>query len=169
MNDIEEASAFFNCILFADDSTFLNSMNTDLTIVHSNVINDELAKIHDWLAINRLSLNIKKTKFMIFHTINKRIFIPKIKIAGIDIERVHNFNFLGLTINENLSWKDHIEKIANKVSKIFGIINKLKHYLPLYILKQMYFCLIQSQFNYSILAWGYDLTRLTKLQKKMCA
>ena len=69
---------------------------------------------------------------MIFHTRGTRLdYIPKIAINGTSIERVHNFNFLGLTINENLSWKPHVDKIANKISKYSGILARLKHfYLP---------------------------------------
>ncbi len=54
----------------------------------------------------------------------------QLKMVQIQIERVHEFNFLGLTINEHLNCRDYIDKISNKISKTMGILNKLKHFLP---------------------------------------
>ena len=105
---------------------------------------------------------------MIFHTQGTRFnYIPNIVINSTIIERVQNFNFLGLTINENLSWKAHVDKIANKISKYSGILSRLKHFLPPYILKTIYCSIVQSNLNYSLLAWGYDCNRLIILQKKI--
>ena len=170
MNDIQEASAAFSSVLFADDSTFINSMNASIHTNTTNAdlelfLNVELAKIYDWLAINKLSLNISKTKYMIFHAANTTIqFVPHLSINDTSLEKVKNFNFLGLTINENLSWKPHGDKISSKISKYCGVLNRLKRFLPIDILRLIY-C-IQSNINYSILSWGYDCGRLVKLQKK---
>ena len=90
----------------------------------------------------------------------------ELKINDISLERVSDFCFLGLIINEHLSWKSHIDKISNKISKFNGILNKLKHFVPKHILRSLYCCLIQSQMNYCILAWGSDSNRLAKNQKK---
>ena len=167
MNDIVKASSFFKYILYADDT------NLQATLRASDEDNDklvlELNKIRDWLAVNKLSLNILKTKYMIFHPKGKNIthLIPHIVFDGIEIERVENFNFLGLIINEHLSWKPHTDCVANKISKYVGILNKLKHFIPADILKTLYNSMIQSHLNYSILAWGFECNRLVKLQKKI--
>ena len=87
-------------------------------------------------------------------------------INGTKLERVSNFIFLGITLNENLSWKHHIDKVATKISKYIGILNRLKHYLPEYVLRIIYCSLIQSQLIYAILTWGFASSRLEKLQKK---
>ncbi len=81
------------------------------------------------------------------------------------IDRVHEFNFLGLTMNENLNWKSHINKISNKVSKCIGILNKLKHFLPLKTKVPLYSSLILSHLNFAVLVWGYECERIIKLQK----
>ena len=77
MNDIPEASPLFKYIIFADDTSLLHAMNLSVPLTletnNNQLINLELSKIHDWLAVNKLSLNIKKTKFMIFHLPNKDI------------------------------------------------------------------------------------------------
>ena len=118
MNDIYIVSDKFSSILYADDTT-LDSPLCSFDVVNqskslnietvSNNINLELKKITDWLAVNKLSLNAKKTKFMVFHYPQKKLtnLIPKLKIHDIQIERVSEFNFLGLTVDENMSWKAH--------------------------------------------------------------
>ena len=81
------------------------------------------------------SLNNSKTKLMIFHNIQKTLKnkeIPMVKINNVLIERLSVFNFLGIQIEENLSWTPHKNCIANKLSRICGIITRLKQYVPLY-------------------------------------
>ncbi len=60
---------------------------------------------------------------MIFHTANKNVESLELMIDNIKIDSVHEFNCLGLTMNENLNWKSHINKISNKISKCIGILN----------------------------------------------
>ena len=129
-------------------------------------INSELAKVYDWLAVNKLSLNVKKTnKYLIFHAINKRIegVVPDLTINGIPLERVQTFNFLGLLLNENMSWKPHIDLLSDKLAKCAGVLNKLKRFLPIHILRTLYFSMAQSRMMYSILTWGFDYYRIEKL------
>ena len=172
MNDIPNSSDIFNFLLFADDTSLkscLDIKKTNFSLPHTaDIINQELQKVHDWLAVNKLSLNVKKTKFMVFHTSQKNIkaYIPKLKIGGGDIERVTNFNFLGLKLNEKMSWKPHVDMISNKVSKYIGVLNRLKRQLPGFILKTIYISIIQSNLNYSITAWGFNCGRLKRIQKK---
>ena len=108
MNDIHTVSDNLNFISYADDTTlscpissFARERNDDIELV-SIVINSEQDKIADWLAVNKLSLNVQKTKFMIFHY-HQRIIagndIPRLMINNTLIEQVTKFNFLGLTVN----------------------------------------------------------------------
>ena len=155
MNDIPNCSNYFNFILYADDTTLSNTIQIpSLSPIN---MNNELAKIYDWLAVNKLSLNISKTKYVISHAINKRIegVIPDLAINGIPLERVKNFNFLGLLLNENMSWKPHIDLLANKFAKCAGVLNKLKHVLPIHILRTLYFGMVQSRMMYCILTWVF--------------
>ncbi len=76
-------------------------------------------------------------------------------------------NFLGLTINEHLNWKSHIDKLANKISKTMGVLNKLKHFVPLIARVIIYNLLILSHLNYCILAWSYRCERINKLEKRL--
>ncbi len=90
-----------------------------------------------------------------------------IKIENTYIERVKEFDFLGLIINENLNWKAHINKIANNISKSMGILNRLKHFLPISAKLHIYNALILSHLNFQILAWEHQRERIIKLQKKI--
>ena len=105
---------------------------------------------------------------MLFHHPQRRIdnCIPKLHIRETEIERVTEFNFLGLTIDENLNWSAHTQKIANKISKTIGVLNRLKRHVPIYVLRMLYNALILPHIQYSILCWGYKGNRIIKLQKR---
>ena len=141
-----------------------NSLNpTNLTEVTNN-INDELSHVHEWLLINKLSVNVSKTKFMIFHHQKRRI--DTLKLDSEPIEHVSEFNFLGLTLDEHLSWKPHVQKVANKTSRTIGILRRLKNIIPISVLRTLYNTLILPHFHYCILSWGFRMGRLKLLQKR---
>ena len=166
MNDIPNCTEYFNFILYADDTTL--SSTIQIPSMSDFNINTELAKVYDWLAVNKLSLNVSKTKYVIFHAINKRFqgVIPDLEINEIPLERVKFFNFLGLQLNENMSWKPHIDLLSNKLAKCAGVLNKLKRVLPIHVLRTLYFSMVQSRMMYCILTWGFDYYRIEKLQKR---
>ena len=136
--------------------------------LQTNCINGELLKINQWLGA-KLSLNVTKTKFMVFHMHNKSVSYPDLQINGNKIERVTEFNFLGLVLQSNLSWNKHINHISLKVSKAIGIIHRLKSVYPLSVLLTLYNTLVLPHFNYCILSWGSVVKEnhhLYLLQKK---
>ena len=73
-----------------------------------------------------MSLNVNKSKFMIFHCPQRKINIPVLKINVTNIECVENFDLLGITLNQYMNWKTHISKLSNKISRTIGILNRLK-------------------------------------------
>ena len=169
INDIIHSSTVFRFIIFADDTTLYTTLNTQEDI--NDILNDELVKINNWLKVNKLSLNVAKTKAMLFHMPQKRILNLRLKIAGSNIEFIDNFNFLGITINKHLNWTKHmdIKLLSAKIAKTVGILNTLKHVLPINILKMIYNSLILCHLNYGILLWGAQHNandKLHKLQKK---
>ena len=66
-----------------------------------------------------------------------------------------------------MSWKSHIDFLSNKLAKCAGVLNKLKRFLPIHILKTLYFSMAQSRMVYGILTWGFDYYRIEKLQKRL--
>ena len=141
MNNIPNSSRHLDFILYADDTTLFNTIEISSPYEDSDpfkTINDELHKVSNWLVANRLSLNIKKTKYMI----------------------------QGIMLDKHISSKAHVEMVSNKISKYCGILTKLNNYLPLDILRTLYLSMIHSHLNYRLIAWGYDCNRLIKLQKR---
>ena len=120
--DLPIVSNVFNMVMYADDTTlFCNIDNNG----DEHVINNELCKKSEWLGANNLSLNISKTKFMVFHTSNRSVTYPVLQMDRRPIERVAQFNFLGLILQLNLAWSKHINHVSLKISKTIGILYKL--------------------------------------------
>ena len=93
--------------------------------------------------------------------------IPSVIINRMPIERVTYFTFLGVIIDSNLTWSHHINYISNKLTRICGVVSRLKHYVPVLILKIIYNSLFLSHLNYGITAWGFNVgSRIKTLQKK---
>ena len=135
----------------------------------SNSINIELARIHEWLKIKKLSLNVEKTKLMIIHTLRRNMDLYEhlnLQINNQPIKRVKSFNFLGIVINEHLTWTDHIAHISQKINPVVALISRLKNQLPITILKMIYNSLILSRLHYGNILWGKSPGSLIKLQKK---
>ena len=170
INDFPESTKKFDFIIYADDTTLsstINTFNNKLKNVDTQtLINDELSKIIEWLNINKLSLNKDKSKYMIFHMNKKEIPSFSLKLGNSNIKKVDDFNYLGLTVDTNLNWKKHTEKVANRCSKKIGVLNRLKYVLPLCIKTMLYNTLILPHITYGIMVWGYQRNRLNKIQKK---
>ena len=65
-----------------------------------------------------------------------------------------------------MSWKPHIDLLSNKLAQCAGVLNMLKRFLPIHILRTLYFSMVQSRLMYCILTWGVDYHRIEKLQKR---
>ena len=128
----------------------------------------ELVKLTEWLACNQLSLNVNKTKFMGFLSVRKNVNYPTLSINGINIERVADFNFLGiqLLVSEDLKWSKLQNSISLKLTKTVGVLNRLKYEYPLAILKTLYNTLFLPHLNYGILLWDSETESIHKVQKR---
>ena len=129
--------------------------------------------VFKWFKANKLSVNASKTNYMLLGTNHKLSRLDEsasIILDNTTLKRVNNTKFLGVTIDENLNWTNHIETISKNISRGVGIINKLKHFVPEGVLYSLYCTLILPYINYSIIAWGSsnksNLDRIMKLQKK---
>ena len=127
-------------------------------------MNRELKKVQKWLDTNRLSLNVDKTNFVIFHPPSVQIPEPVIVRFGREkIQRENCAKFLGILLDANLSWKQHINELSKKLSRTLGFFYKIRHYVPLEILKQLYYSLFYSFVSCGITVWG--LTYKSLVQK----
>ena len=156
VNDLFKASNLLMEVMFADDTNFfLSHKNIDTLFAIMNV---ELENISTWFKSNKLSLNVDKTKWFLFHPLSKRQFLPQtlpnLLIEDIYIKREHVTKFLSVFINENLYWKQHIEILSSKISKSIGILYKSRNVLSKQCLNQLYFSFIHSYVNYANIAWA---------------
>ena len=115
INDFDLCSSLFEFHLFADDANLFYSNKNIYTMQHN--INSELTNVHTWLCSNKLSLNIDKSNFVIFHPPQKKItanFVLKLNNKSKNKKQEQCIKYLCIFIDSNLSWKPHIEYIAKK-------------------------------------------------------
>ena len=140
-------------VIFADDTNlFLSHKNID-TLCAS--MTKELENVSAWFKSNKLSLNVDKTKWLLFHPPSKRQSLPQtlpnLLIENIHIKGEYVTNLLGVLIDENLSWKQHIDIVSNRISESKGILYKSRDVLSKQCLKQLYFSFIHNYVNMQIL------------------
>ena len=111
--------------MYADDTTiYLNLEYFDQIWVEAET-NNELDMVNLWLKLNKLSLNIKKTKLMIFHRKQKKI--KDISIDNVQIEWVNMFLFLRHNAGWQFNKTDHTNMVANKISRVTGVLHRWKN------------------------------------------
>ena len=106
--------------------------------------------IHAWLCANSLSLNTDKTNYVLFRTVQKHIKDPcSLKLNNKQIYQKKCIRYLGVLIDSHLNWKDHILNLSKKLSKSIGIICKLRHFVNIQILVQLYYAIVYLFLTYS--------------------
>uniref|UniRef100_A0A8C6LAH3 Reverse transcriptase domain-containing protein n=1 Tax=Nothobranchius furzeri TaxID=105023 RepID=A0A8C6LAH3_NOTFU len=151
INDICLVSKTLHFILFADDTNVL-SFGKDL-ITLMDKVEKELNALKCWFNLNKLTLNLNKTKFIIFT--NRAITVDtNLKINNTEIERANEIKFLGVTIEKKLSWKPHIDSIKAKLSKSLAVLYKVKEFLDEKALYLLYCSLFLPYFMYCVEVWG---------------
>ena len=159
VNDIYN-SCEGNIMSFADDTTlFVSHSNLDQLY---RTANEHINKLYEWFCSNGLSLNAGKTKFIIIRSKHARDNLTdrSIHIGNTKLTRIGNdcdetsTKFLGLLIDENLTWRDHISHVNKKISRTLFSLKQVKQFLPTDCMNTLYFSLVQSHLSYGILAWG---------------
>ena len=171
INDLPNVSKFLSFFLFVEDAN-IYFKSRDLTRLQK-IMNCELKKVKKWLDANRLALNIVKTNFAVFHP--PRIKIPELVIIRFDRKKINKrescVKFLGILLDENLSWKFHINELSKKLSRTVGIFYKIRHFYPSDILQILYYSLFYSFLSYDISVWGFTFKsyfeKLSLVQKKI--
>ena len=163
-----------NLLSFADDTTLYTSFSKSEMI--TTYVNQELDKVQCWLSSNKLTLNVKKSSFMTFGPHNSHLMKEdlQIKVNNIAIERAgdnyerKSIKFLGVNMDEHLTWKQHIQATSNKINKSLFALNQVKNILPQKALRSLYYALVHSHINYCIEIWGNScsIDKISKLQKR---
>uniref|UniRef100_A0A3Q3JDA1 Reverse transcriptase domain-containing protein n=1 Tax=Monopterus albus TaxID=43700 RepID=A0A3Q3JDA1_MONAL len=151
INDIGKVSETVKMVLFADDTTIWAS---DENLQQLSVrVSEEFGKIKKWCDNNLLSLNLEKTKYMVFG--NRRPHNElQLRIGGANIERVYEIKFLGVMVDDRLSWKSHIRHVQHKIAKNISILARVRHMLDVKALRILYCSLILPYLEYGVENWG---------------
>lgn len=159
VNDISESTAG-SILSFADDTSLIISNSNAISLFQSG--NTEINNLYDWFCANKLSLNATKTKYTILRSPTHKLIDNglNIQIDGIPLCRISNGSveqstkFLGIHIDENLSWRHHLTHINKKISRALFMIKQAKQLLPPECLRTLYFAMIHPHLTYGNLAWG---------------
>ena len=171
INDLPVSSPFFKFKLFADDSNLFHSFTDNYLATPE--IESNLSLVNSWCNANKLTVNTNKTNYMFFSTPQKRLNVGNqlIHLNDTVLDRVDNTTYLGVTLDNNLTWKAHIRKVVNKISPIIGLLAKLRYTLPKFALLLLYNSLILPHISYGLEVWGStyksSLDPIFKQQKKI--
>ncbi len=167
INDMCRVSDILKFILFADYTNIFCSGDNLQQILE--VITIEINKLKRWFGVNKLSLNISKTKIMLFgkYKINPLV---ELKIDNVKIERVCENKFLGVILDHKICWKPQIKYVKAKLAKIIAILNKARHILNNESMHILYNTFILPYLSYGVEIWGNtyktNLQSISILQKR---
>ena len=162
VNDIQHCINKEYIKLFADD-TGIFIFNHDLNLLLSEASNN-MKKIDAWFSANKLALSLEKTNFLLFHGKNKKNpeHITQILFDQKSIPRISNTKYIGLIIDENLTWELHVNDILKKLYKFFGIFYNLRDFINKDLIRTVYFACIFPNIKYGIEVYGNCAPTLLK-------
>ena len=155
----------FSINLFADD-TCLSLADANLHVLQAKC-NEEAALVDEWFKANRLTTNSNKaSNFPLSqYGTDSRVNSFFIKMGDVMLQKVSSVKYLGVILDEKVSWSDHMEYLTTKLSRNAGIFSKLRYYLNKETLIKVYHALFNSHLQYATLCWGTtNCTNLDRLQ-----
>ena len=167
INDLPKHVSNVKVSMYADDTALYYNSNDINDIVVK--MNRDLKNVRKWLVRNKLSLNVKKTEFMIVGSNHKLSRIANvdinIHIDGEKIQRVNECKHLGVIIDDKLTWSKHITHVTKKIAPGLFYLRKSKNVIPSNMQSLLYNALIAPHFNYCNVVWGNcNKTLQNKLQ-----
>lgn len=160
INDIVNASSKCDLIIYADDTTLLLK-DKNIDSLHTT-LSTELMNIKLWIQSNNLKLNISKSNYILFQNRSVKNFIPPLLLDGNPLKQVNQTKFLGVKIDENLNWRFHIDDVCLKLSKMIGILYRIRHNLTNEALISIYYTLCYPHLIYCVSIWGCTWTSFLK-------
>ena len=169
INDLPLSTPQFKFILFADDTTVLCS-DDNMSVLHETM-NSNLEHVSSWAIKNRLTINTEKTQGILFTNRQLDLNAAPISLEGDTINMKPECKFLGVTIDNNITFGAHVKHVLSKVSKSAGILYKIRTLLTPEARLSYYYAFIFPHLSYNLLVWGGTFDYLTKLlyliQKKV--
>lgn len=153
INDVSKLRLNGKLRLFADDTSLVYEANNVDELL--NQIKEDVILLKNYYDTNLLSLNLNKTKYIVFHSPRKRV-PPRtaLDIQGCIIEEVTEYSFLGLKLDSTMKWSGHINDLKSKLSSICGVMRKLSNFVPRNWLIKLYHALFNSRLQYLVACWG---------------
>jgi hypothetical protein len=165
------SSSVFKFILFADDTTLFYSHKNKHDALE--ILNSELSKISQWLAANKLSLNVSKSKLLVFSNqkfdkTDADVDAFQLSLNGEPLKEAQWAKYLGVLIDNKINWKNQINAIKLKLSKGIGLLAKIRHFVPRSVVRSLYYSFINPYVDYNLLNWGMaSPTNLDPIDKKI--
>ena len=160
--------------MYADDTSIYHSSKDIMQL--NTALNEELQRLDRWLQGNKLPLNVAKTRSMLITTKQKTKYLtasnqalqPSIREEHIDV--ICDSKYLGVQMDENLTWKNQIKSVTEKASRAAGFLEYAKHFLPDSVVKTLYTSIVEPHFQYCCSVWGCcnstDILQLQRLQNR---
>ena len=156
INDLQN-NTNLKILNFADDTLLYRTFEKDTYLQDNENLNFELQKVSNWLKENKLKLNIDKTRTILFHP-GKSVFWKnlnfEVKIGKTAVKMVKSYKYLGVIIDNNLNWTEHIEMVKSKLLKAIGVLYKTRYFLNENSLYLIFNSLFMSHIRYGLLCWG---------------
>ena len=132
INDLRTCLKHTSVTLFADDTALYCSAKSSSDL--QQMLNEDLASVAKWLNDHKLTLNVAKSKFMIIGSSQRLKSVGKFSLQICDefLDKTDCYKYLGVIINETLSWGDHVDYISTKVNQRLGILRRIRHLLPIH-------------------------------------
>ena len=170
INDLPRGVKNSVTTMYADDTSVCYRSKSITQL--NEAINGDLRSLDTWLKGNKLSLNVTKTQSMLICTRPKRKaleeanLILELNICDTAIDNAPKTKYLGVHIDGNLNWKEHIKAVSSKVSRAIGFLKYAKKFLPLATVIKLYTSIVEPHFRYCCSVWGCcGVTEIKKLQK----
>ena len=150
INDMPKFSDKFNTTLFADDTT-LTMSNSNFTNLVGNC-NNELNNLVTWTKMNKLCINVGKTELLIISNRTKEDL--SIHLDNNELTCVKTCKFLGIHLDDKLSFENHVKFVISKISRHTGILYRIRDKLPMKARLDYYYGLIYPYLSYNVVVWG---------------
>ena len=156
INDLPNSTNYFNFRLFADDSNLFHTFPPrQNSIDMDNIVNMHLDKVTIWCKVNKLTVNLLKTNYLLIRGSRQSVVTQGVlKIAETEIAQVDVASFVGIYIDQHLTWKPHIQRVNKFIRKRVGVLYRLRQFVPRRVLLLLYKTLIQPHMTYGIEVWG---------------
>ena len=164
INDLPKVLRNTTVTLFADDTALYCSSQSARDL--QTMLNQDLDRLAQWLYEHKLTLNVSKSKFMLIGGPRKLNTLQELTltIKEKELDRVNSYKYLGVIINENLSWTDHVDYIKIKVSQRLGVLQRIKHLLPRDTRELFVKAMVLPILDYADVTWG-DKSNTTLMNK----